>query len=255
MNQVWPVQAASRVWPAAAVPWRVAFELDFTRLRAQSLSGSSATFGGVPWTLGNASSTSTFDLSPGAGLRIAPNDNTLLDGSNATAPWAAVKFADLVPERVRSDRLLVQVIVGQPGLVGGGQSFALMCASGVSALNRVAAAAMVLHDGALKARAGRFHSANLDGYAETLTTEPRQLAIEWSPVEGRALRADAADWLRPGALTPIASWGNLEPLDPSASQGSIVAASDLIRFAAWRPSGAAAFTASFRALRVLWSPA
>ncbi len=254
MNHTWPVQASSRVFPPSVVPWRTAFELDLRRLPAQSLSGSSATFGGLPWTLGNASSTTAFALSPGDGLQIAPTEGTLLDGSNTSAPWAAVKFADLVPERVRSDRLLVQVLVDQPGLAGGGQAFALMCASGVSPLNRVAAAAIVLHDGALKARAGRFHSAGLDGHEQGVGV-PHQLALEWSPVEGRALCADAAEWVRPGALTPIASWGNLEPLDPSASEGSIVAASDLIRFVAWRPSGASAFTASFRALRVLWSPA
>jgi hypothetical protein len=254
MNALWPAPASSRAWPPAAVPWQVAFELDLTRLRAQTLTGSTASFGGLDWTLGNASSAATFDLSPGAGLRIAPNDGTLLDGSNTSAPWVAVKLADLAPQRVRADRLLVQAMVGQPGLAGGSQAFALLCASGTTAVNRVSAAAMVLHDGALKARAGRFHGSGLDGYAETIAAEPRQLAVEWAPVMGRAFRSEASAWARPGALTPIANAGNVEALDPGSSEGAIVAASDLLRFAAWRPSGASAFTAELRALRVLWSP-
>jgi hypothetical protein len=232
----------------------VGFELDLTRLPAQSLSGSSASFGGLTWTLGNASSASTFDLSPGAGLRIGPNDNTALTGSVASAPWASVRLADLLPQRTRSDRVLVQVRVSQPGLMGGSQSFGLLCGAGGVDANRVSTGALVLHDGSLKGHAANFHNSGLWSYTAAIGAEPRQLAVEWSPVMGRAFYGTAARWERPGELTPMASPGNVEPLDPSASEGAIEADSDLLRLAAWRPSGASAFTATFSAIRVLWSP-
>lgn len=256
MSHLWPVQASARVFPPSEVPWRAAFELDLRRLADQSLSGGSATFGGLSWTLGNASSTSTFEIAQGHGLRIAPNDDTRLDASDYTAPYASVKFADLLPQRVRSDRLLVQALVSSSGLAGGGQSYALQCGSGAVGVNpnRYAAAATVLHDGDLRARAGMYSAGSFYGYDPIVAGEPTQLAVEWDPVMARCYMGSGARWLRPGALTAIAGGGNPEPLDPDDGEGLIVPATDLVRLLAWRPTGAAAFTVTFHALRVLWSP-
>ena len=246
----WPATPPSRAWPGPQLPWQVAYELDFTRLPSQTISGSSVTIGGVGWSVSNATNADTFDLLEGTGLRVAPKDATQFTSSTRTAPWLQVEFDDLMEDHDRTDRLIVQLRVAIAGLSADYQSYGLMVGSGSDANDREVGMLETIWATSLNVRSTRMISSetNLD---TSVSAEPRVLQCAWRApcVETRYSTPEA--WPRPQDAT-IASYDFvLANQVPTTSDGNFAAATNIVRLWAERNNAAAAYTATFEAIRVL----
>ncbi len=254
----YPVAAFDRVFPARGVGWQVACEIDFTRLGTQSFSDGDNTVAGVTFSAANSANATTFGVTNGTGLVVAPGTNTEFSAAAQTAPYLQVALWDLIGPWSREDRLFVQVAVASAGLSASGQSYGIQI--GADAVDKEEVGMLeTLHDGTgLQLRSTRFRFGTEGTLDAAVGSEPAYIAFLYREIMFQTHHASASvlvggqAWPYPRDMSVAAYGSNIVNGAMSASNDQgFDPTTDTLRFWAERDGTPAAFTATFLGMRVL----